>query len=214
MHGEDVRAVQQALTNLGYDPGPVDDIFGGKTETAVRAFQRAQGLTADGIVGPITRAALFPLHSQVSRETEQQTIPGSAGVSPPGEVESAGEGSAIPSAPHPAPDPMPGAKPSPPAPVSQEATEPPGRQTPEAESLPLPTEEMPVSEMKNKAGHTAWQASVATVVITSLEHLDGFDAAHLPDQAALTAAIATIATLASALKTWLQDRPGGGRHTS
>ena len=105
--------------------------------------------------------------------------------------------------------------PPPPAPVTPPvAAEPPGRQSPEAELPPPVIEEMPVSDIKNKAGHTAWQASLATMVITSLEHLDGFDTAHLPDQAALTAAIATIATIASALKTWWQDGARGGKHTS
>jgi hypothetical protein len=50
--------VQSALTNLGYDPGPVDGVSGPRTRAAVTAFQRDQGLAADGIVGPNTRAAL------------------------------------------------------------------------------------------------------------------------------------------------------------
>ena len=197
MRGDDVRALQQILADAGYDPGPIDGIFGTGTETAVRDFQQAHGLAVDGIVGPRTWAEL-------TRVPPDQTVPeganaASTAAEPPAPI--------VPEAETPPPPP--------PAPVTPPVVaEPPGRQSPEAEPPPLPTEEMPVSEVKSKAGHTAWQASVATVVITSLEHLDGFDAAHLPDQAALTAAIATIATLASALKTWWQDRPGGGRHTS
>ena len=56
--GDDVRAVQQALVNLGYTPGDVDGIYGATTEAAVIAFQNASGLEADGIVGAETLAAL------------------------------------------------------------------------------------------------------------------------------------------------------------
>jgi peptidoglycan hydrolase-like protein with peptidoglycan-binding domain len=52
--GEAVRELQQALKGLGYDPGPVDGQFGGATEAAVKAFQKAQEITVDGIVGDIT----------------------------------------------------------------------------------------------------------------------------------------------------------------
>lgn len=51
--GEDVRAMQEMLTKLGYDvgakDGKADGIFGPKTEEAVKAFQAANGLPADGI---------------------------------------------------------------------------------------------------------------------------------------------------------------------
>jgi len=57
-YGESVRAVQQYLLNLGFNPGPVDGVFGPRTEAAVKAFQRANGLWDDGIVGPITWGAL------------------------------------------------------------------------------------------------------------------------------------------------------------
>ena len=56
--GESVKALQQALAREGFDPGSVDGKFGPNTERAVKAFQRANGLTADGVVGPRTRAAL------------------------------------------------------------------------------------------------------------------------------------------------------------
>ena len=52
--GEAVRELQQALKGLGYDPGPVDGQFGARTEAAVKAFQKAQGIAVDGIVGDIT----------------------------------------------------------------------------------------------------------------------------------------------------------------
>lgn len=56
--GEDVRAVQQALSFLGYSPGPIDGIFGPLTDEAVRNFQSDQRIAVDGIVGPETIAAL------------------------------------------------------------------------------------------------------------------------------------------------------------
>lgn len=58
--GDDVQLVQQRLAELGYNQvGQVDGIFGPATQAAVRAFQRRQGLEADGIVGPQTWAGLF-----------------------------------------------------------------------------------------------------------------------------------------------------------
>jgi peptidoglycan hydrolase-like protein with peptidoglycan-binding domain/DNA invertase Pin-like site-specific DNA recombinase len=53
-----VRALQRKLRTLGAHPGPVDGRFGARTEAAVRRFQRARGLAADGIVGPHTQRRL------------------------------------------------------------------------------------------------------------------------------------------------------------
>ncbi|WP_164018707.1 peptidoglycan-binding protein [Pyxidicoccus trucidator] len=52
--GEPVRALQSRLNTLGFNAGTADGAFGPKTEAAVKAFQRAKGLTADGVVGPKT----------------------------------------------------------------------------------------------------------------------------------------------------------------
>ncbi|SBW19191.1 peptidoglycan-binding domain-containing protein [Protofrankia symbiont of Coriaria ruscifolia] len=55
--GDAVRAVQdQANARIG-DPAnflPVDGVFGRRTDAWVRDFQRNAGITADGIVGPVT----------------------------------------------------------------------------------------------------------------------------------------------------------------
>jgi len=56
--GVAVKYLQESLTKLGYTPGPIDGIFGPKTEAAVRSFQKAKGLVVDGIVGNNTWAAI------------------------------------------------------------------------------------------------------------------------------------------------------------
>lgn len=53
-----IRLVQQRLKTLGYYKIAVDGIWGSKTRTAVRNFQRDYGLTVDGIVGSRTEKAL------------------------------------------------------------------------------------------------------------------------------------------------------------
>ncbi|MBQ3425472.1 MAG: peptidoglycan-binding protein [Clostridia bacterium] len=53
--GEDVREIQQLLSDQGYlAAGGIDGIFGGGLERAILQFQRDQGLTADGVAWPQT----------------------------------------------------------------------------------------------------------------------------------------------------------------
>ena len=56
--GDEVVTLQKKLKQWGYYDGAVDGIFGAVTEKAVQYFQRKNGLTADGIVGAKTAAAL------------------------------------------------------------------------------------------------------------------------------------------------------------
>lgn len=56
--GDSVKKLQTLLVSKGYNPKGTDGIFGNDTEAAVKAFQKANGLTADGIVGSKTWAAL------------------------------------------------------------------------------------------------------------------------------------------------------------
>lgn len=57
--GAEVSRLQARLKELGHYGGPVDGAFGGGTEAAVRAFQKAKKLDVDGAVGPVTWGALF-----------------------------------------------------------------------------------------------------------------------------------------------------------
>ncbi len=56
--GEAVGALQKKLLGQGINPGPVDGIFGPKTEEALRRFQEREGLDVDGIAGSKTFTAL------------------------------------------------------------------------------------------------------------------------------------------------------------
>lgn len=56
--GQDVKDVQWKLLQWDYYNGAVDGIYGTQTYTAVREFQRKNGLTVDGVVGTQTAAAL------------------------------------------------------------------------------------------------------------------------------------------------------------
>jgi hypothetical protein len=56
--GAQVTILQRALKSLGYAPGAADGKYGPSTQKAVTRFQRAAKLTADGILGPKTLAAL------------------------------------------------------------------------------------------------------------------------------------------------------------
>lgn len=56
--GNDVVTLQKNLKELGYDPKGADGVFGANTEKAVIAFQKANGLEPDGIVGPKTLAKI------------------------------------------------------------------------------------------------------------------------------------------------------------
>lgn len=56
--GTDVQALQLKLTAAGYPVSPIDGKFGPATDSAVRRFQSAKHMTADGVVGTATWAAL------------------------------------------------------------------------------------------------------------------------------------------------------------
>lgn len=85
--GEAVRTLQIRLRDMGRDPGPIDGDFGPRTDSAVRAFQTAQGIAVDGIVGAETWGRLL------GPTPARPTIPGTAAdrwTIPP-DVRAAGE---------------------------------------------------------------------------------------------------------------------------
>ena len=57
--GLDVRKLQGRLAELGYYSGGVDGIYGASTTSAVKAFQRANGLSGDGQAGEQTQTKLY-----------------------------------------------------------------------------------------------------------------------------------------------------------
>jgi N-acetylmuramoyl-L-alanine amidase len=63
--GEDVRALQERMLEMGYDSGRADGIYGARTARAVAQFQREVGMTPDGSCGPQTMKALRRLGRKV-----------------------------------------------------------------------------------------------------------------------------------------------------
>jgi N-acetylmuramoyl-L-alanine amidase len=85
MRGDDVATLQSRLTDMGFDCGRVDGVFGLRTENAVKEFQQSVGVTVDGKCGPTTITALIRLTRTVSggkpsllRETAMQKSRGPA----------------------------------------------------------------------------------------------------------------------------------------
>ena len=67
--GADVIAVQQKLKELGFYSGSVDGVYGTGSIAAVKKFQQQNGLTADGLVGSRTYAALMSASSGSSSDS-------------------------------------------------------------------------------------------------------------------------------------------------
>jgi hypothetical protein len=55
---DSVRMVQHALKQNGYDPGPIDGVQGPQTTAALRAYQKAEGMTVTGRADPDTLGKL------------------------------------------------------------------------------------------------------------------------------------------------------------
>jgi lipoprotein-anchoring transpeptidase ErfK/SrfK len=71
-HGPEVKALQQRLIELHFDPGPADGAFGQATTYAVQGFQKLAGLGPDGRVGAKVQAAL------ASPPAVESLVPGGA----------------------------------------------------------------------------------------------------------------------------------------
>ena len=72
--GDAVKTLQKQLIELGYLSGSADGVFGAQTETALKEFQRSQGITADGVAGTRTTTALT---AAVSASNTAPAQPGS-----------------------------------------------------------------------------------------------------------------------------------------
>ncbi|CAB4865054.1 MAG: N-acetylmuramoyl-L-alanine amidase [Actinobacteria bacterium] len=66
MRGDDVAALQSRLTEMGFDCGRVDGIYGPRSVAAVKEFQQSVGITVDGKCGPETIIGLLRLTRIVS----------------------------------------------------------------------------------------------------------------------------------------------------
>ena len=71
--GTDVKSLQQKLIELGYLSGKADGIYGVKTAAAVKAFQKAMKLSADGVAGQKTLASLNGTSTAASKTTASTT---------------------------------------------------------------------------------------------------------------------------------------------
>lgn len=58
-NGAQVKAIQRMLYCLGYYKLSIDGDFGSLTDSAIRSYQKANGLTVDGVIGPKTWANLL-----------------------------------------------------------------------------------------------------------------------------------------------------------
>ncbi|MCX7614552.1 MAG: M14 family zinc carboxypeptidase [Clostridiales bacterium] len=60
MSGTDIMEIQALLKKMGYDPGPIDGVFGSKMKQAVIRFQKKFGLAPDGVIGTNTFQKMMP----------------------------------------------------------------------------------------------------------------------------------------------------------
>ncbi len=73
--GEDVKLLQNRLIELGYLTGKVDGTFDSATLTAVKAFQKNNSLTADGVAGSWTCKKLFSASAVGADPTSADVVP-------------------------------------------------------------------------------------------------------------------------------------------
>lgn len=59
LESETVTEVQRRLNERGFDAGPVDGIFGKRTESALREFEKSRGLPVDGVLDSTTYTHLM-----------------------------------------------------------------------------------------------------------------------------------------------------------
>lgn len=74
MSKDDIKGIQQALNQLGFNAGDVDGIVGQKTISAIKEFQRMSGIGVDGMFGKDSQKTLRAqlLNSRIAREINDQ----------------------------------------------------------------------------------------------------------------------------------------------
>ncbi|SHK08306.1 uncharacterized protein, YkwD family [Anaerobranca californiensis DSM 14826] len=72
--GESVQFLQRDLAQLGFNPGPIDGIFGNLTKSAVLLFQQQNNLLVDGIVGRQTKNTIKNLLKVDSKNVIVYTV--------------------------------------------------------------------------------------------------------------------------------------------
>jgi len=72
--GEEVTKIQSRLRDWGYYNGSVDGYYGSGTVSAVKQFQRDNGLTADGVAGPATLEAIGLPSGTSARSSDRELI--------------------------------------------------------------------------------------------------------------------------------------------
>ena len=73
--GDLVKALQTKLKELGYYTGAIDGEYGGSTASAVKEYQRRNGLTADGVAGEKTLQKLYGSTSTAAATAKPTTAP-------------------------------------------------------------------------------------------------------------------------------------------
>ncbi|MBR2854107.1 MAG: peptidoglycan-binding protein [Clostridia bacterium] len=73
--GDAVAQLQEALIELGYLSGKADGTYGAKTVAAVKAFQKANGLTVDGVAGEETQKVLYSGNAKSAKEAKATATP-------------------------------------------------------------------------------------------------------------------------------------------
>jgi N-acetylmuramidase/Putative peptidoglycan binding domain len=69
-----VMDIQKNLKKLGYYKGALDGVSGPRTKAAIKAFQKANGLVADGIYGPMTDEAISRALTKSGRDTGNSAV--------------------------------------------------------------------------------------------------------------------------------------------
>lgn len=81
--GASVRKLQERLIELGYLTGEADGAFGRQTYRALRAFQTANGLVADGVAGQRTQTILYESPDVVAAPTVTPAVDEAPTIAPP-----------------------------------------------------------------------------------------------------------------------------------